>query len=188
MSNSDDPPFLMLIILAVVAWLIWRYWSKRETPEARASRLEEEARARREAEQERDGVLRRPIAPDVRRDMKEFLSAGNFSGEEYSPLAYVGYKVGKTHGLAEWDRQRRLKVCLQTEVPPALAAKYDGWGRPATYQRFASICQHLRMLADMRRRRTNYEQAVADWEADEKWFRAEFDAMANRLRKNGFHR
>lgn len=186
MADRDHLPILLLILLAMGAWLLWRFWSRRETPEQRARRLEEEARARREAEAERVGILGRAIPPDIQRDMREFLRAGYFTGEEQSPLAYVGYKVGKTHGLPPWDRQRRLTACFQTEIPRQLAAQYQAWGRPATYLRFASMCQHLRMLANTRRQRVNYEYAVADWEADEKWFRAEFHIMADRLRKNGF--
>lgn len=152
MSKRDDPSVMLLIIVAICLWLAWRYWSRREPPEARARRLEAEARARREAEEERarkrreaeesaararrdaeaerDTVLGRSIPPDIQRDMKAFLKAGNFSGEEQSPLAYVGYKVGKTNGLPPWDRQRRLKACFQSEIPRQLSAKYQTWGRP----------------------------------------------------------
>jgi hypothetical protein len=185
-ADRDHPPILFLILLAVGAWLLWRYLSSRETPEQRARRLEEEARARREAEEERVGILGRAVPPDIQRDMRAFLKAGNFSGEEQSPLAYVGYKVGKTHGLPPWDRQRRLTVCFQTEIPRQLAAQYQAWGRPATHRRFVSMCQHLRMLANTRRHRANYEHAVADWETDETWFRSEFGSVADRLRQHGF--
>lgn len=193
MTNRDDPPFLLLILLAAAAWLAWWYWKQRETPEARARRLaeearrrEEEERVRREIEQERGAVLEKVVPPEIQRAMREFLQAGSFFGEEHSPLAYVGYRVGKTNGLSSWDRQRRLKACFQIEIPRELAAKYQGWGRPATYQRFRSMCQHLMMLADMRRQRRNFEHAVADWEADEQWFQTEFSDMADRLRRHGF--
>ena len=184
----DTANYLLIFAIIVILLVFLFSRQKPEDPEVRARRLEEEQRARREAEEERNQILSRAVPPDIQRDMREFLNAGAFFGEEHSPLAYVGYKVGKTNGLAPWDRKRRLKVCFQTEIPRELAAKYQSWGRPATYQRLSSICQHLSMLADMRRQRRSYEHAVADWEADNAWFRSEYGEQAARLRRGGFSR
>lgn len=147
----------------------------------RLHRQEEADRARRLVEQERSSILITPISGDILRDMREFIKAGQFFGEEHSPLAYVGYKVGKTSVLRLSDRRRRLKACFQIEIPRELADKYQAWGPAVSSRRFRSMCQHLTMLADMRRQRRNYEVAVADWEADLEWFEAEFGSLAHRL-------
>lgn len=216
-----DGQILIWIILAILAWLLWRWLNPKETPEQRANRLEQEERARREAaeaaekraqaqaearriaeveealrraeaektrgevEQERQLILVTPIQADIHRDMREFLKAGQFFGEEHSPLAYVGYKVGKTNGLPAPSRRRRLRACFQIEIPHQLADKYQSWGPPASYRRFTSMCQHITMLADMRRKRRNFEVAVADWDEDEAWFRDEYRSLAERLRRVG---
>ena len=160
---------------------------KRQETEAEARRLAEAERARQKAEvdqarhiveQARASVLSSPIGSDILRDMRDFLRAGQFFGEEHSPLAYVGYRVGKTKGLPVQDRRRRLRACFQSEIPKELAGKYQAWGKPVSRRRYDSMCQHITMLADMRRERRNYEIAVADWETDVLWFKAEYSKLA----------
>lgn len=141
--------------------------------------------ARRLVDDERASIRAMPIAGDIQRAMREFLSNNQFFGEDHSPLTYVGYRVGKTNGLPVQERRRRLRACFQIEIPPQLAAKYQAWGAPVTYQRFTSMCQHITMLADMRRERPNYEVAVSDWEADEAWLKTEYGSVAERLRRLG---
>lgn len=155
--------------------------TQRKAEEARARQRDQAAEARRLVEDERASIRATPIAGDIHRDMREFLSAGQFFGEEHSPLAYVGYKVGKTQGLPPHERRRRLRACFQIDIPPQLAAKYQAWGPPVTSQRFTSMCQHITMLADMRRERRNYEVAVSDWEADVQWLAEEYGNLAQRL-------
>lgn len=154
--------------------------------ELRRTRAEAEARKRAErerAQKEHDALVKRPIPPDIKRDMRAFLD-GFYFGEDRSPLAYVGYRVGKTRGLVSRERQRRLDVCFRVEIPTELDPKYRAWGAPATYQRFRSMERHLKMLADMRRGRSNQRFAVADWEADRTWFLGEYRELANRLRRH----
>lgn len=115
--------------------------------------------------------------------MRAFLD-GSFVGEDRSPLAYVGYRVGKTRGLASRERQMRLDVCFRIEIPSDLDPKYQGWGAPATYQRFRSIEKHLKMLADLRRGRNNQRFAVADWEEDREWFLLEYRELAGLLQRH----
>jgi hypothetical protein len=116
--------------------------------------------------------------------MRAFLD-GSFVGEDRSPLAYVGYRVGKTRGLARRERQGRLDVCFRIEILSDLDPKYQGWGAPATYRRYRSIEKHLKMLADMRSGRRNQGFAVADWEADRAWFQGEYRKLAGLLQRQG---
>ena len=111
---------------------------KRREEDARRRKAEVEAREQAErdkAQKEHDTLIERPIPPDIKRDMRAFLD-GSFVGEDRSPLAYVGYRVGKTRGLVSRERQRRLDACFRIEIPTDLDAKYQKWGSPATYQRF----------------------------------------------------
>lgn len=159
---------------------------KRHEEEVRRKKAEAEARERAErdrAQKEHDALVERPIPPDIKRDMRAFLD-GSFVGEDRSPLAYVGYRVGKTRGLPSRERQRRLDVCFRIEIPSDLDPKYQGWGAPATYQRFRSIEKHLKMLADMRSGRSNQRFAVADWEADRTWFQGEYRDLAGLLQRH----
>lgn len=155
-----------------------------EEERRRKAEAEERERAERDrAQKEHDALVERPIPPDIQRDMRAFL-AGTFVGEDRSPLAYVGYRVGKTRGLTSRERQRRLDVCFRVEIPSDLDPKYQGWGPPATYQRFRSIERHLKMLADMRSGRRNQRFAVVDWEADRAWFLAEYSELAGLLQRH----
>jgi hypothetical protein len=162
--------------------------AERERREEEARRRKAEAEAREQAERdkaqkERDDLIGRPIPPDVKRDMRAFLE-GSFVGEDRSPLAYVGYRVGKTRGLVSRERQKRLDVCFRIEIPTDLDPKYQGWGAPATYQRFHSIEKHLKMLSDMRGSRSNQKFAVADWDADRAWFQGEYRELAGLLQRH----
>jgi hypothetical protein len=159
---------------------------ERKAEEERRRKAAADARERAErdrAEKERDDLIGRPIPPDIKRDMRAFLE-GSFVGEDRSPLAYVGYRVGKTRGLVIHERRKRLDVCFRIDIPTDLDPKYQGWGAPATYQRFHSIEKHLKMLADLRGNRTNQKYAVADWEADRDWFQVEYRQTADRFRRH----
>lgn len=171
---------------------------QRKRQEEQERRAQEETRLKTERERafreekervgrERSDLLDKPVPPDVQRSMRAFLS-GEFFGEDRSPLAYVGYRVGKTNGLAPWDRQRRLEICFRMDIPSDMPSKYKNWGSPASLRRFEAIAKHLRMLADMRRSRANQRFAVADWDADEEWFQEEFNSMARRFGQYGFAR
>ena len=181
MWEPEHLPLLVLLVLAVFFWFIGRRYG-----EARLRRIEEEARRKHEVEADRNELLGRPIPPEIARQMREFLHSGAFAGQDASPLTYVGYRVGRTNGLPEWDRRRRLKACFMMQIPPQLLGAYQGWGEPVTSLRYDSICRHLLMLVAMRRDRESYRFAVADWEADERWFRNEFATLARRLHQYGF--
>lgn len=174
--------------LPAVSGTLRRVQAEDERRKEEARRKQAEADAREQAERDRarkehDALVERPIPPDIQRDMRAFLD-GSFVGEDRSPLAYVGYRVGKTRGLASRERQRRLDVCFRIEIPADLDAKYQAWGAPATHQRFHSIDKHLKMLADLRGGRSNQRFAVADWEEDRTWFQSEFRELAGLLQRH----
>jgi hypothetical protein len=164
-SEAATPLNLLLLVLACL--LIWFF----------IRQAKEWNRQKQIISAERDGILGQPIPSDIGRDI-QWAAKGGFDGEELSPLSYLGYRVGKTNGLSPKARRRRLRACLSIEMPTILPGKYRRWGRPVTYQRYASIFNHLLMLANQRRGRSNYQFAVADWEADAQWMKAEFEQMA----------
>jgi hypothetical protein len=175
--RSDTAPLLVLLLIGLICLLVWFF----------AQQLKEWRRQKRVVDDERTRMIGQPVPPDIERDIA-IARSGDFGGEELSPLTYLGYRVGKTNGLGPSARRRRLKVCFTIELPNLLPAKYRRWGRPATYQRYASIFNHLVMLGNQRRSRSNYEYAVSDWEADAKWMEAEFDQFARELKRFGFRR
>lgn len=159
--------------------------ARRKVDAERADQLDEVDQTRRLLQEEREKVRSAVIASDIQRDMQNFLRGREFFGEDHSPLAYVGYKVGMTNGLPPMERRRRLKACFQIDIPQQLAAKYQAWGPPVTHHRLSSMRQHITMLAAMRRQRPNYDVAVRDWEADVVWLQEEYGNLAERLRRAG---
>ena len=59
--------------------------------------------------QERSILISQSIPEFIKQSMANF-EAGNFSGEDLSPLSYVGYKAGKTANMADAERRQRLSV------------------------------------------------------------------------------
>jgi hypothetical protein len=175
--RSEAATPLNLLLLVLVCLLIWFF----------IRQAKEWNRQKKIVGEERAGILGQPIPPDIEQDIR-WAANGRFDGEELSPLSYLGYRVGKTNGLSPEARRRRLRVCLSMEMPTILPTKYRRWGRPVTYRRHASIFNHLLMLANQRRGRSNYQFAVADWEADAQWMKAEFEPLAMNLKRFGFRR
>lgn len=176
MMRSED--ILVLLLLVGLACLL--FWLL-------ARRIIDWLRRRREMSDERAWRMGQPVRHDIRLDIAR-AHTGDFDGEELTPLSYLGYHAGKTKGLRPDARRERLKVCFETELSDLLPVKYRRWGRPVTYQRYASIFNHLVMLANQRRWRSNYEFAVSDWESDARWMEVEFGQLARDLRKFGFRR
>ncbi|MGC1496302.1 MAG: hypothetical protein WA790_10880 [Sulfitobacter sp.] len=160
---------------------------ERNRKEADLQRRKEEDRIRIEverdaAEKKQASITDKPIPPDVRRDMRAFLE-GEFIGSDRSPLAYVGYRVGKTRGLRTKDRQERLQVCFRIEIPNDLDDKYQSWGLPASYTRYHAMLKHLRMLENRRSGRRDMAVAVDEWKQDRRWFASEFEELAELFRR-----
>jgi hypothetical protein len=168
--------------------------AKRKSLEEVTQRMEEEEERRRRlaARESADSTIGRefaryiaaPVPNDVKRSMQAFL-AGEFVGSDRSPLAYVGYRVGKTNGLPAWDRERRMQVCLRIDIPGELRRDYGAWAGPGSRTRLNAMHAHIRMLAAMRRDRPGYEVAVAEWERDAEWLKKELGDLVDKFSRHG---
>lgn len=152
---------------------------------------DEERRAREEREGTQGQVklefaryIAQPVPPDIQRSMRAFLS-GQFIGADKSPLAYVGYRVGKTNGLSARERERRMVVCFRVDIPREIRGEYASWGGPGSLNRLNGMCQHLQMLAAQRRGRPGFEVAVSEWERDAAWLKSELRTLAEKFSKYG---
>ena len=158
----------------------------------KANAEEVERRRRQEARKMMDTTVGRdyqhyigqPIPAQIRRSMEAFR-AGEFVGADRSPLAYVGYHVGKTNGLPVRDREQRLLACFRIDIPKDLIADYRDWAGPASRQRLGKMRGHLKMLAAMRRDRPGFEVAVAEWERDAEWLQTEVGTLAETFDRHG---
>jgi uncharacterized protein YqgV (UPF0045/DUF77 family) len=152
-------------------------------------------RKKRELVQKRDELINkvppyfiRDAMKDFERENKSKIEVGDFSGQEFSPLACFGYKVGKTNGRTEKARDEILKHTLYAKLPDFFPNSYiQTWGIPASKQRFDRIISHLKMLADQRAGRKNFEVAVTHWKRDISWFSNTFKAEINEYRKHGIN-
>ena len=152
---------------------------------------EKERRAREEREATQGQVklefaryIAQPVPPDIQRSMRAFLS-GQFIGADRSPLAYVGYRVGKTNGLPARERERRMLVCFRVDIPSQIKNEYGSWGGPGSLERLNGMYRHLKMLAAQRRGRPGFEVAVSEWERDAAWLKSELRALAEKFSKYG---
>lgn len=172
-----------------------------EEEEAKRKSLEEATRRMEEEEERRRRLAAReaaastvgrefarfigaPVPNDIKRSMRAFL-AGEFVGSDRSPLAYVGYRVGKTNGLPAWDRERRMQVCFRIDIPSELRRDYAAWAGPGSRTRLNAMRAHIRMLAAMRKDRPGYDVAVDEWERDAEWLGSELGALADKFSRHG---
>lgn len=168
--------------------------AKRKSLEDATRRMEEEEERRRRlaAREAADSMVGReftryigaPVPNDIKQSMTAFL-AGEFTGADRSPLAYVGYRVGKTNGLPKWDRERRMQVCFRIDIPSELRRDYASWAGPGSRTRLNAMRAHIRMLAAMRKDRPGYEVAVAEWERDAGWLGSELGDLADKFSRHG---
>jgi hypothetical protein len=180
---------LFLLVAVLVLWLL--VWE----PRAREARIMREKRAAEEAAQraaerarlllEREELLKsiRATAPDfilsARLEFEREYRAGGGEGQfgqEMSPLLCFGYRVGKTNGRTEHERQAILKYAMAADLNtslPFLPSSYrEEWGAPLTVARFNRVYQHICNMADLREGRRNFEVAVSHWRSDARWLRS----------------
>lgn len=121
---------------------------------------------------------------DIKRSMQAFL-AGEFVGSDRSPLAYVGYRVGKTNGLPAWDRERRMEVCFHVGIPSELRRDYASWAGPGSSTRLNAMRAHIRMLAAMRKGRRDMRLPSLNGKRDAEWLGTELDDLAAKFSRHG---
>ena len=96
-----------------------------------------------------------------------------------SPLAVMGYRVGKVRGLGVLDRQEILRAAFTGKIPSAmgmiehLSEYMEQWGRPKTSQRLWRMAKHLSGLISYNRKKPTWHQAIDDWEEDLLWMKKE---------------
>lgn len=95
-------------------------------------------------------------------------SFGTF-GAENSGLWLCGYRVGKTNGLADQERQDFLDYFLREALPPVVSAYHgDQYGEPGSEERLRKMANVL--AANCRNFRRNdadrYQHAISDYERD----------------------
>ena len=94
-----------------------------------------------------------------------------------SPLTCFGYRVGKTNGRPESERQAILRYAIVADLDvslPFLPSNYrQEWGEPLSETRITRICSHLNSMADLRSTRSNFEFAISQWRKDSAWIRTE---------------
>lgn len=93
----------------------------------------------------------------------------DFAMASHSPLAELGYKVGKTAGLPEEERRRILDYAFANRLPPIESPAYMAeWGPPRTPDRLRRMAEHLAQTYKMFRSRspTTFAVALEHWKAD----------------------
>lgn len=186
MSDNSGLFFILLIVLALLWIFVWG--PKAKEARAERARLQAEERAKREANrlrllQEREALLKRIRSSAPNFIMKasleferEYRSKGGEGvfGQEMSPLVCFGYRVGKTAGRTEKERQKILEYAVAADFDATLqflpSSYRSEWGEPLSVTRFNRIYQHLNNMADLRQGRRNFEVAVSHWRSDASWF------------------
>jgi len=118
---------------------------------------------------------------------REYRSTGGdgFFGQEMSPLACFGYRVGRTRGRNNSERQAILKYAIVANFDSMLSflpADYlSDWGSPLSLNRFNRIYHHLTSMADLRDGRCGYENAISDWRNDANWFKTDHKELVDRF-------
>ena len=168
---EEDSFWLFVVMIVIVIWIVFRVVDYKKNKQIIIV--------------EREQIIQQTIPGYIQQSMNDFTS-GIYEGEEQSPLAYVGYKAGKTKNMQQAERRERLAVCFRLDIPRYLPEKYHNWGSPATALRFVKMQSHLNMLAQQRNKRKGYETAVLHWREDREWFINELNDTAKRFKRYGF--
>jgi hypothetical protein len=91
-------------------------------------------------------------------------------------LGWLNYKVGKSgHSLTK--RHQILNRAFNEQIPSIFPTSYiNEWGAPRSHQRLMKIANSIASFCRTakRRKRSNTEVAINDWESDLEWLRNEF--------------
>jgi flagellar biosynthesis GTPase FlhF len=167
---------------------------KRERQRAKAraeqERQEEEARIKRErlkraVEEREKKITKQNDQLEFEREFKS-QTYQSFFGQDMSPLTCFGYRVGKTNGRPENERQAILRYAIVADLDislPFLPIEYrQEWGSPLSETRVSRICNHLKAMADLRSTRSNFEFAIAQWRKDAVWVQAEHRSIMHQFK------
>ncbi|TNC83620.1 MAG: hypothetical protein CSH37_13530 [Thalassolituus sp.] len=103
-----------------------------------------------------------------------------FDWQEFSPLKYYGYTVGKSKGLRFEQRQLVMTITFYADLPEIFPEAYrQRWGGAGTYRRYKQIADHINMLYERNSGISRMSYAVADWEQDHIWFLSQYSKLAN---------
>jgi hypothetical protein len=109
-----------------------------------------------------------------------------FDWQEFSPLKYYGYTVGKTKGLEVEQRHLVLIITFYADLPGIFPEEYrQRWGGAGTFGRYNKIANHVFMLYERNISRSQMECAVDDWKKDYDWFIRQYQNLANARRDCG---
>ena len=191
---------LILIFLITVCVILWFAFLSPQAQESRAerARIEEELKAKREAEEIRLKNEREDYISSVRKKQPNFIlqarieferaykasgGSSSFFGQEKSPLACFGYVVGKTKGRSPAERKQIIEYTLCAEIPDFFPKSYIiEWGAPLSVTRFNRIYSHITSMADLRASRPNFEVAVNDWRSDADWMHQGLAGLVQKYR------
>ena len=84
-------------------------------------------------------------------------------------LAFLGYRVGTTQGVGDQVRRQILNAAFATVLPPVNDQQYlKEWAGPSSALRLRRLAYEIARFARnaKRKRSTNMENAIADWEDD----------------------
>ena len=115
-----------------------------------------------------------PVVATVPSDQPDGL---HIDFREFSALKMFGYTVGKTNG---WPRARRrafLSDFMEQELPPKVRDLFgDAYGDPLSADRLRQVATVIASNASLRWRHDpeRYRVAIADWEDDLGFLKAEF--------------
>lgn len=183
MSFSDY--LIIFIILAVIYFFIKE---KIDDKKRQIIEIEFEKQLnikREELNKVREEYFSRPTPTHIKHALLEFeasYDASSFNGNEFSPLACYGYRVGLSKGRPANIRQEIIEYTWFAKLPDILPYSYRiDWGEPGTYKRYAKILKHIKGLANQRRSRENQKYAVKDWDNDASWLVETHSKLADKL-------
>jgi hypothetical protein len=100
-----------------------------------------------------------------------------FIENQWSALKLCGYRVGKTQGMGDPERQRFLRHFFTHKLPPVVQAHFDdAYGAPGSEQRLQKMANVI--AANCRNFKRNdarrYKTAIGHWESDLNYLRTNY--------------
>lgn len=92
-------------------------------------------------------------------------------------LAFLGYRVGRSDGKVDKERQLILAEVFDSNLPPAFPPSYvSQWGGPSSSTRLKKIAEAIAAFTRNAKRRNDgrLDEAIADWEFDLKFLHRKY--------------